>query len=1251
MLIGLSGFVSEALSQNIIRGPYLQIGTDTSVVLRYRTDVAIPTDVVLGLDTISLPHSYEDTTAKTEHEILLGGLSPETRYFYAIRNAGSFLVPADSAHSFLTSPVQGSRKALRAWILGDCGTGNNNARAVRDAFYDLSGDAQTDMMILLGDNAYNNGTDAEYQQAMFQNMYESQLQQTVVWPSPGNHEFFNGLTSSDNETGPYYDIFSMPKAGQAGGLSSGSEAYYSFDHGNAHFISLDSYDTDRSLGGAMLTWLQNDLAATIQEWIIVFFHHPPYTRGSHNSDNAFDSGGRMHDMRENVLPILEAAGVDLVLSGHSHSYERSFLVNGHYGLSSTLQGNMIVDGGSGNENIDSTYSKTELAQNGQDGTIYIVAGSSGKISGGSLNHPVMYASINQLGSCVLDIDSNRLDLRFLNSVGTIADQFSIEKTFAIGSPPVVAVSAPADGSGYASIQAISLEADANDSDGNIDQVDFYVNGGLVGSGSAGNPSTLSWTPPANGVYEVTAHATDDSANTVISAPVTIYVGSIPQSQSIQLSGSANDTEEGEDGVIDVTSTDLELANENNAGDQLVGMRFASVNIPKGATITNAYLQFTVDETQNINPSELVIFGEDEENAAPLGINLGNLSSRERTDARVSWSIPTWGPVGAAGAAQQTPDISTIVQEIIDIPTWTSGNFMNLMIAGRGRRTAESADGSPVDAVVLHVDYVINPPLTNTAPSVKLVSPEDSLLLTSFAIMPFRAEVIDTTGIISQVDFYVGGALIASDTDYPFEQNLAVGAVATTEIYAVATDDGGLTGTSDTITVLMDASLSTVSLVASIQTGNDDAEEASNGNVDLNSSDLELVRDDGNNAGNQVVGLRFDNLKVPQGAVILDAYLQFQSAGNNNHHPNEMLIQAEAVDDAAPFLGVNGNVSGRSLGTASANWSPPIWTSVAANGPEQRSPNLRKLIEEVVQRPGWSFENALVLTISGTGRREAFAYDGDATRAPELHIVYSGKAVPVRGPYLQQGTDTSMVIRYRTSLPTDSKVSFGTSLNALNQSVVNASPKTEHELLITGLTPNTQYYYQIEDQDGVLKGGTADFYFITAPVPGTQQSIRAWILGDPGTANNDARTVRDAYYNHVAGQHTDLMIMLGDNAYNIGSDQEYQVSVFENMYEDLLQQTVLYPCPGNHEFLNGSTDSDNESGPYYDIFTLPRNAEAGGLASGTEAYYSYDYGNIHFISMDSHDSDRSPGSAMLTWLQNDLAATTQEWIVVYFHHPP
>jgi hypothetical protein len=214
-------------------------------------------------------------------------------------------------------------------------------------------------------------------------------------------------------------MFSLPTMGEAGGVPSGTEAYYSFDYGGIHFVCLDSYDSPRTPAGAMLTWLRNDLSAASAEWLIAFFHHPPYTKGSHDSDAESDLG----EIRANALPILESFGVDLVLTGHSHSYERSMYLHGHYGASSTLTTAMTLNRGSGRPSGTGSYRR---AAGSDDGAVYVVAGSSGQVSLGLLYHPAMFVSLARLGSVIVDVDGRRLDATFLDNSGIAADTFTIE---------------------------------------------------------------------------------------------------------------------------------------------------------------------------------------------------------------------------------------------------------------------------------------------------------------------------------------------------------------------------------------------------------------------------------------------------------------------------------------------------------------------------------------------------------------------------------------------------------------------------------------------------------------------------------------------------------------------------------------------------------------------------------------------------------------------------------------------------------
>ncbi|TMQ62321.1 MAG: T9SS type A sorting domain-containing protein [Candidatus Eisenbacteria bacterium] len=352
----------------------------------------------------------------------MSGLSPGTRYTYAVGTSVGELRGDDGSLSFVTAPPPGTSRPTRLWILGDSGTASREARAVRDAYYAYAGGRPPDVWLMLGDNAYDSGTDAQYQAAVF-DMYPSTLASTVLWPTRGNHDVVFDGAGND-----YYDIFSLPTHAEAGGIPSGAEAYYSFDYGDIHLICLDSEGSDRRADGAMMTWLASDLAATTRTWVIAFWHHPPYSKGSHDSDDPGDSGGRMRDMREHALPILEAGGVDLVLTGHSHSYERSFLLDGHYGLSSSLINAMKVDARDGRPGGAGPYHKPEEARAAHEGAVYAVAGTSGQTSGGSLDHPIMITSLNVLGSLVLDVKGHRLDGRFLDASGAIRDSFAIVKS-------------------------------------------------------------------------------------------------------------------------------------------------------------------------------------------------------------------------------------------------------------------------------------------------------------------------------------------------------------------------------------------------------------------------------------------------------------------------------------------------------------------------------------------------------------------------------------------------------------------------------------------------------------------------------------------------------------------------------------------------------------------------------------------------------------------------------------------------------
>jgi hypothetical protein len=428
----------------LIRGPYLQMGTPNSIIVRWRTGVPQDTRLAYGSAPGNLSMTLTDPTPKTEHEVVVSGLAADTKYYYEIGDSVDTLAGNDPDHYFRTSPAVGTRRPLRIWVMGDSGecsasaTGCTDATAVMDAYTTWvagNGGNLADLLLILGDNAYGSGTDEQYTVGLFE-VFSEVLRNHVLWPVPGNHEF--GASDSPSQTGPYYEAFSLPTAGEAGGLASGTEAYYSVDFANVHLAALDSHDTSRAVpatpetnicpgpgqGGAMYNWLCDDLAATSQDWIFTFWHHPPYTKGSHDSDLE----GQLIEMREGFNPVIEAHGADLNLTGHSHSFERSVLLDGHYGDSASYNSmTHAKDAGNGDPSGDGAYQKGLLGPAPNEGAVYSVVGSSSKNTGGLTQHPAMAFWDNYEGSLLIDVDGLRLDGYFIDKDGVEKDHFQIIK--------------------------------------------------------------------------------------------------------------------------------------------------------------------------------------------------------------------------------------------------------------------------------------------------------------------------------------------------------------------------------------------------------------------------------------------------------------------------------------------------------------------------------------------------------------------------------------------------------------------------------------------------------------------------------------------------------------------------------------------------------------------------------------------------------------------------------------------------------
>lgn len=378
---------------------------------------------------------------------------------------------------------------------------------------------------------------------------------------------------------------------------------------------------------------------------------------------------------------------------------------------------------------------------------------------------------------------------------------------------------------------------------------------------------------------------------------TVSAGEAGQGLTVrrQVLAPTDDAEERGSGWVNRFSSDLELVDDTHLGapGQTLGLRFTDLHVPRGATIVEAQVEFTVDERSS-GPAELVIAGEAVDDAASFAAARHSISQRPRTDAEVAWTPADWRE---AGRVHHTTDLTAVVQEIVERPGWSSGNALALLVTGTGRRVAESADGADGAAPTLVLHYL--PPPAHGAGS-----------------------AFDSAQAEDGGDHYVGR-------------------------------------------------------VASAQ---DDAEESlEDGTVSLSSTDLELTEE----ASPQIVGMRFCHVDIPPGATVTAAHLEL-TADESDDVATELLLQGQASDHAPVFAAVDGDLSTRDLTQAAVAWRDLDPWSV---GETHTSPDLRTVVQEIVDRPGWRAGNAIVVMATGSGRRTAESYDGDRSSAPALRIDY------------------------------------------------------------------------------------------------------------------------------------------------------------------------------------------------------------------------------------------------------------------------
>lgn len=301
--------LSSLTDSGITFGPYLQRLTNHGVSILLRTDTDQTLTLYYQKEGADRWQSITETEADTQHRFRLTSLKRNTRYVYYLAVGDERLT---QNYDFSTNKDITATNPLRIAVFGDSGVASTTQ-------YEVASEIsvwEPDLLLHTGDIAYDSGTEQELIDKFFI-VYSSLLSRRPFYGSIGNHDY------TTNEAEAYKALFETPR-------HSGNEDYYSFNYDTVHLVSLNS-NLDFSVGSDMYTWLANDLAkASDQTWSIVFFHHPVYSTAEH---------GNTSGMAESLAPLFAAQGVDVVLNGHDHDYERFYPIDDvHY----------IVTGGGGN---------------------------------------------------------------------------------------------------------------------------------------------------------------------------------------------------------------------------------------------------------------------------------------------------------------------------------------------------------------------------------------------------------------------------------------------------------------------------------------------------------------------------------------------------------------------------------------------------------------------------------------------------------------------------------------------------------------------------------------------------------------------------------------------------------------------------------------------------------------------------------------------------------------------------------------
>ena len=267
-------------------------------------------------------------------------------------------------------------------------------------------------------------------------------------------------------------------------------------------------------------------------------------------------------------------------------------------------------------------------------------------------------------------------------------------------------------------------------------------------------------------------------------------------------------------------------------------------------------------------------------------------------------------------------------------------------------------------------------------TVKLVHPAPNDFFENGTPLLLKAKTRATTGaVVSRVEFLVDGAIIAEKKESPFEflwKNVPKGRY---EVSVRVIDEARQEDVASQSTPVY---VGIQGIESRITSSTDDVEEAEDGSMHAGRNNLHFARN--RERGFQVIGLRFTDITIPQGAKITRAYAQFTAHGPGKA-TTKLVIRAQRSPNAPAFRQEKKNVSSRPTTNSSIEWSPAPWLQKSERSKNQRTADLTRIIQEVISEDEWKSGNALALVISGRGFRNAVAFDGDPKSSARLYVEF------------------------------------------------------------------------------------------------------------------------------------------------------------------------------------------------------------------------------------------------------------------------